>query len=143
MSQFISKNDYSATVHPDILEAITRQDEAIIEICSERAISEMRFYLSGRYDCNKIFSATGNDRNQLVLMMCVDISVYHLFCIHNPQKLSAIRKDRYDRAVEWLKAVRKGDISVEGLPLAERTPEEELDCSPYQMRSNPKRQNHF
>ena len=85
MSQFISKNDYSATVHPDILEAITRQDEAIIEICSERAISEMRCYLSGRYDCNKIFSATGNDRNQLVLMMCVDISVYHLFCIHNAQ----------------------------------------------------------
>lgn len=143
MSQFISKSDYEATVHREILDAITRQDEAVVEICSERAISEMRCYLSGRYDCNKIFSSTGSDRNQLVLMMCIDISVYHLFCIHNPQKLTQTRKERYERAVEWLKAVRRGDISVEGLPLVERTPGEERDSSPYQMRSNPKRQNHF
>lgn len=143
MSQFISKNDYDATVHREILDAITRQDEAIVEICSERAISEMRCYLSGRYNCDKVFSATGKARNELVLMMCVDIAVYHLFCIHNPQKLSQMRKDRYERAVEWLKAVRKGDISVDGLPPAEQTEEEKKTNSPYQMRSNHKRINHF
>nr|DAV64445.1 MAG TPA: head to tail adaptor [Caudoviricetes sp.] len=143
MSQFISKNDYDATVHREILDAITRQDEAVVEICSERAISEMRCYLSGRYNCDKVFAATDKARNELVLMMCIDIAVYHLFCIHNPQKLSQMRKDRYERAVEWLKAVRKGDISVDGLPPAEQTEEEKKTSSPYQMRSNHKRINHF
>lgn len=143
MGKFISKTDFDATVHRDILEAITRQDETVVEICTERAISEMRCYLSGRYNCDAVFSATGTERNQLVLMMCTDITVYHLFCIHNPQKLSQMRKDRYERAVEWLKAVRRGDISVDGLPPAERTPEEAVASSPYQMRSNPKRINHF
>ena len=39
------------------------------------------------------------------------------FCIHNPQKLSQVRKDRYERAVEWMKAVADEDISIEGAPL--------------------------
>ena len=143
MGRFISKEDFDATVHRDILEAVTRQDDAVVEICVDRAISEMRCYLSGRYDCDAVFDATGKERNQLVLMMLTDMAVYHLFCIHNPMKLSQMRKDRYERAVEWMKAVRKGDISVDGLPPAQKSPEEATARSPYQMRSNPKRRNHF
>lgn len=143
MGRFISKEDFDATVHRDILEAVTRQDDAIVEICTDRAISEMRCYLSGRYDCDAVFSATGKERNQLVLMMLTDMAVYHLFCIHNPTKLSQMRKDRYERAVEWLKAVRRGDISVDGLPPVQKSPEEATASSPYQMRSNKKRRNHF
>lgn len=143
MGTFLSKEDFDATVHRDILEAVTRQDEAVVEICTERAIAEMRCYLSGRYDCDVVFSATGTGRNQLVLMMLTDIAVYHLFCIHNPMKLSTMRKDRYERAVEWMKAVRRGDISIDGLPPANKTPEQVKASSPYQMRSNPKRINHF
>lgn len=143
MGRFISKEDFDATVHRDILEALTRQDDAVVEICTDRAISEMRCYLAARYDCDAVFSATGTERNQLVLMMLTDMAVYHLFSIHNPQKLSQLRKDRYDRAVEWMKAVRRGDLSVDGLPPAQKSPEEATASSPYQMRSNPKRINHF
>ena len=121
MGRFISKEDFDATVHRDILEAVTRQDDAVVEICADRAISEMRCYLSGRYDCDAVFSATGKERNQLVLMMLTDMAVYHLFCIHNPTKLSQMRKDRYERAVEWLKAVRRGDISVDGTKVTGRS----------------------
>ena len=143
MGTFLLKEDFDATVHRDKLEAVTRQDEAAVEICTERAIAEMRCYLSGRYDCDAVFSATGTGRNQLVLMMLADIAVYHLFCIHNPMKLSTMRKDRYERAVEWMKSVRRGDISIDGLPPANKTPEQAKASSPYQMRSNPKRINHF
>lgn len=138
MSQFIELSDYDASIHRDILDALTRNDEAIVEICEDRAIAEMRGYLCGRYDCDTLFSATGKDRNQLVLMMLIDIAVYHLFCIHNPQKLSQLRKDRYDRAVEWMRAVKDG-LTVDGVPLL---PEEERK-SRYEMRSNRKRINHY
>lgn len=141
MSQFIDIEDYDASIHRDILDAITRDDDSIVEICEDRAIEEMRCYLAGRYDCKVVFEATGKQRNQLVLMMAIDIAVYHLFCIHNPQKLSQIRKDRYERAVEWLKAVRKSDISVDGLPSVE--PAQSQKSSQYQMSSNPKRNNHY
>ena len=141
MSQFVQLSDYDASIHREILDALTRADESVIEICEDRAIAEMRCYLSKRYDCNRIFAATGSDRLQLVLMMVIDIAVYHIFCIHNPQKLSQLRKDRYDRAVEWMKAVAAEDISIQGAPLL---PEEVRAAhAPFRLKSNTKRVNHW
>lgn len=141
MSQFVQLSDYDASIHREILDALTRDDDTVVEICEDRAIAEMRCYLSKRYDCDRIFSALGDDRNQLVLMMVIDIAVYHIFCIHNPLKLSQIRKDRYERAVEWMKAVAREDISIEGAPLL---PEEQrLSASSFRIRSNPKRVSHM
>ena len=44
-------------------------------------------------------------------------------------------------SVEWLKGVRKGDISVDGLPEIEQEAKEA--ASQFQIRSNPKRNNRF
>ena len=141
MSQFIDLEDYDASIHREILDAITRTDDSLIEICEDRAIAEMRSYLSKRYDCDRIFSERSPKRNQLILMMAVDIAVYHLFCIHNPMKLSQMRKDRYERAVEWLKAAGKGDVSIDGAPLLPAGQQATHDS--FIIRSNPKRNNHF
>lgn len=139
MSQFVNIEDYDASVHREILDALVRDDQSLVEICEDRAIAEMRCYLSKRYDCDAIFSAAGEDRNQLVLMMVIDIAVYHIFCIHNPQKLSQIRKDRYERAVEWMRAVADEEISIDGVPLL---PEDERAAKASLMfKSNRKRVN--
>lgn len=139
MSQFIDIKDYDASLHREILDALVRDDETLVEICEDRAIAEMQGYLSKRYDCNAIFSTTGKKRNQLILMMVIDIAVYHIFCIHNPQKLSQVRKDRYERAVEWMKAVASEEVSIDGAPLL---PEEErAKKAELMFKSNPKRIN--
>lgn len=139
MSQFVNIEDYDASVHREILDALVRDDQSLVEICEDRAIAEMRCYLSKRYDCDAIFSASGEDRNQLILMMVIDIAVYHIFCIHNPQKLSQMRKDRYERAVEWMRAVADEEISIEGVPLL---PEDERAAKASLMfKSNRKRVN--
>lgn len=141
MSKFINPEDYDASIHREILGSLTRDDESIVEICEDRAIAEMRGYLSARYDVDAIFSAEEDARNQLVLMMAIDIAVYHIFSIHNPQKMSQIRKDRYERAVEWLKQVAAFKITIDGAP---KLPEEEQkQNSPWLMSSNPKRTNHL
>lgn len=141
MSTFINLSDYDASIHREILDSLTREDSTIIEICEDRAVAEMRSYLSGRYDCDAIFSAEGNARNQLVLMMAIDIAIYHIFCIHNPQKLSQVRQDRYDRAVEWLRQVNKGDVSIDGAPLLPE--DKQIAHDSTRIISNPKRHNHL
>lgn len=141
MSQFIDLEDYDASIHREILDALIRDDDSLIEICEDRAIAEMRSYLAKRYDCDKIFSLRSPERNQLILMMAIDIAVYHIFCIHNPMKLSQIRKDRYERAVEWLKSAGRGDISIDGAPLLPAQQQAAHDG--FIIRSNPKRVNHF
>jgi len=141
MSQFIQLTDYDASIHREILDALTREDDAIIEICEDRAIAEMRGYLSRRYDCDRIFSAEETERNQLILMMAMDISIYHVFCIHNPQKLSQTRKDRYERAMEWLKQVANENISIDGAPALSE--EDRRAKSTFLLKSNRKRVNHY
>lgn len=141
MSNFVQLSDYDASIHRDILDALVRDDEAVIEVCEDRAVAEMRCYLSKRYDCDALFSATGDGRNQLVLMMVIDIAVYHIFCIHNPQKLSQIRKERYERAVEWMKAVAAEDISIEDAPLLSE--DERAAKMSFRIQSNRKRTNHW
>ena len=141
MSQFVILSDYDASVHRDILDALVRDDLSLVEICEDRAIAEARCYLSRRYDCDAIFTAQGAERHQLILMMVIDIAVYHIFCIHNPQKLSPVRKARYERAVEWLKAVAREEISLADAPLL--PPEERTSGTMFSMTSNPRRTSHM
>lgn len=141
MSKFIEPSDYDASIHAEILDAVTRSDSSIVEICEDRAIAEMKSYLQSRYDCDALFSATGDDRNQLVLMMAIDISLYHIFCAHNPQKLSQMRVDRYNRAIEWLKKVSESKLSIADAPLL---PDDRLsENATSLMTSNPKRTQHL
>jgi len=138
MQNFISLEDYDASIHREILDSLLRQgtsdyDPQIIEICEDRAVSEMKSYLNKKYDCQAIFSQAGEERHPLILMFALDITIYHIFCQHNPYKMSKIREDRYERAIEWLKGVMKGDITVEGAPLL---PSDELsDNSNWQIKS--------
>lgn len=141
MANFITTEDYNASIHQEILDAVIRSDSTIIEVVEDRAIAEMRGYMSRRYDCDKIFNATGEERHQLVLMMAIDIAIYHLFCIHNPRMMSEVRVERYERAIKWLEGVRKGDITVDGLP--EVTGEVKDASSQFQIRSNRKRNNNI
>ena len=136
MSNFIEITDYDASIHREILDSLLRQgtadyDPQIVEICEDRAVMEMRSYLNKKYDCDKIFSARGTDRHALVLMFALDIAI---FCQHNPYKMSKSREDRYKRAVEWLKGVMRGDVTIDGAPLL---PAEEVeDKSRWQIKAD-------
>lgn len=138
MANFITTQDYDASIHKEILDSLLRADAPsydpqIVEICEDRAIVEMCSYMNKTYDCNAIFSATGSDRHQLVLMFAIDIAIYHIYCQHNPYKISPVRQQRYDRAIEWLKGIMEGDITIDGAP---RLPEDEQrDNSRWQIQA--------
>lgn len=139
MSTFIDREDYGASIHAEILDAVTRNDPSVIEICEDRAIAQMKSYLGARYDCNAIFGARGGERNGLVLMTAIDIAIYHILCAHNPQKLSQLRQDRYDRALEWLKRVSENKLSIADAPELETGRQTPASL----MSSNPKRTQHL
>ena len=139
MENFINTNDYDATIHREILDALLwadapSYDPQIIEICEDRAIAEMKSYLNKQYDCKAIFSARGADRHPLILMFAIDMTVYHIFCQHNPYKIASIRQNRYDRAIEWLKGIMKGDITIDGAPTLPS--DEQGDNSPWQIQAD-------
>lgn len=145
MNNFIQLSDYDATIHREILDSLLRGDaaegNAVIEVCENRAVATVRSLIGARYDCDAIFSATGDERNVLVLKVCVDIAVYEIFCQHNPYKMSQVRKDRYDDAMQWLRDVRDFNANIEGAPLLDE--ESRKDNSRWLIGSHPQRDTYF
>lgn len=121
MSDFITIKDYDASIHKEILDSLIREDATddtfSIEVCEDRAVEQVKSYLKAIYDVDKIFSAHGPDRNSLILMVTIDIAIYHIFTIHNPYKISQIRKDRYNQAIEWLQSVADHTLTIPDAPL--------------------------
>jgi hypothetical protein len=104
---FIEKIDFDASVRSEILDALTKSDESVLALLVERAIAEMEGYLSSRYDTVAIFAARGEERLQIVVMMCVDIAVYHAYCLGNPIKLSEMRKTATSEQSHGLKLCKR------------------------------------
>ena len=144
MNNFIQITDYDATIHREILDSLLREEagsSATVEVCENRAIATVRSLIGNRYDCDAIFAATGDQRNVIILKVCVDIAVYEIFCQHNPYKMSKIREDRYKDAMTFLREVRNFDASIEGAPLL---PEEtQANNSRWQIESDCLRATHF
>lgn len=141
---YLTIQELNTHLHDESVETITRGDNTIAEAAIDAAITEARGYLT-RFDTSRIFSASGPKRNQLLLIFVKDIAVWHLNNLCNAGSDLQLRQDRYERAIDWLKAVQCGDVSPD---LPEREPEggkaeKNNPIGPIAYGSNPKRCQHF
>lgn len=104
-------------LHQEDVDVISRGDDTLMTAAIDTAMQEAKGYLS-KYDKAVIFETTGTERNALLLTFLKDIAAWHFLVICNAGSDYKMRQDRYDRAVSWLKAVQRGDISPD-LPAAE------------------------
>lgn len=115
---FLTDEDYRVVVGDSALKVISQASEENRANAELEAIEEISGYLRPTYDCGAIFSAKKKKRNNLIVMYTADIALYHLIA-SLPQKMGIeIRKERYERAIEWLEGVQSGKI-VPDLPLVD------------------------
>ena len=132
---YTNKEELKSHMNISDIDVITESDDAIVEGAIDTAISETKGYL-GKYDTVAIFGAEAARRHPLLLTFVKDIAVWHLVVLSNYKADIELRKDRYNRAVSWLKGVQKGDITPD-LPIGQNAPGQII------YGSNPKRFNHF
>lgn len=121
---FITDQDYKVVIGEQALRVVTQVNPDNRENAEKEAIEEISGYLRPKYDIDAIFatvpvgSADGKDtRNHLIVMYTCDIALYHM-AASTPQKMGMeIRKERYERAIQWLEGVQAGKI-IPDLPLA-------------------------
>jgi phage gp36-like protein len=82
----------------------------------DTAISLIRMYIGGRFDCDALFSATGDDRNMFILDIVVSITLYKLCQQTGMKDIPEHRKIEYDDAIAWLTQAGKAEIPVTDLP---------------------------
>lgn len=112
---FITPDELKTVMYTYQVSEITENDTDIAQMAIDAAVGEMKGYLR-RYDTSAIFTATGTDRNPLIMELCKSMAAWYLIRLANVDMLYSQIKERYDRAVAWLTKVADGGLYPE-LPL--------------------------
>ena len=115
---FLEFDDYKLQIRDFELDEVTGYTEAIRLQSELAAQAEMESYLRDRFDVEEVFSQTGGDGNELIVMYLIDLALYHMFCALTPRMVPQIRADRYNTAIIWLEKVAAGKLNPD-LPLKE------------------------
>jgi len=137
--RFIQETDYSMQIKQEIVKMLTSNDSdwyiSIKLIRAEStAISQLKHWLSKRYDVDLILSQTGSDRDDYIITILIDMVLYHLCSQSGMKDIPEHRKERYQDVLDWLKELAAGTI-IADLPLL---PDENSEYSDiYQFHSRP------
>lgn len=107
---FLTENDY-IVASADALTIFSQSTPEKREKAEKMAIEEIAGYLRSRYDTGLIFSAVGDNRNDVIVMHACDITLYHLVSWLPGKMGREIRKERYERAIKWLEEVQAGKVT--------------------------------
>ncbi|MFA7448803.1 MAG: phage protein Gp36 family protein [Weeksellaceae bacterium] len=146
---FLTIEDLKNSIYNYQIDQITDGDINITYQAIAAAEQEVRSYLAPnnkktwsdgrlRYDVNAIFSATGNERNALILSHTATIAKYYIIELCNADIIHETAKERYDRAVNWFKDLAKGIINLDTLPTLANTPENDEETYPFLYGSREK-----
>lgn len=117
METFVNESDYRVVIGDKAYDVVSQADYVNRANAEREAMEEISGYLRPKYDTEAIFSAQGESRNSLIVMYMCDVALYHMSASLPGRMNMDIRKERYDRAIEWLKDVAAGKI-VPDLPLS-------------------------
>lgn len=117
MARFLKDTDYFQikTEILKLLDGSTAELSQNIKLlkAENAAIEQIRNRLSNRFDCDSIFTPSNFDpdtRDAFVVMIAVDITLYHLYSQTGSRDVPEHRKERYQDAIDFLKDASRGDI---------------------------------
>ena len=129
---YLQIEDLKNNIYNYQVEQITQGDESIVlqaldtaeqEVKSYFYINQKKIFLDGRkiYDVDKTFSAKGNDRNALLVSLCLSVAKWYIVDLCNADIIYQHAKERYDRAIEYLQKINKGEVSLGNIPTLQDT----------------------
>ncbi len=139
---FLTPAEINTHLYGEVVAEIERHatNTPLLNEAIKAAEGEVRSYLS-QYDKTAIFGATGDNRNPIILLYAKDIAVWHYINLCNVDVDYDERRERYEKATEWLGKVQSGKVVPElPVPSVENTPEGE---GFIKWGSNTKRTNNF
>lgn len=134
---YIAKADLETSIEQTLLDALDfSTDDSIITTACSQAASQLRAYLSEKYDIATELSNSGTERDDMVLMIARDLAIYHIWSYIDAASIPHTRSARYAAALDFLKAAQLGTASVNINPAI-------IAYSPIAGGSNDKRVSHY
>jgi len=119
---FLTEDDFGVQIRTEVLSVLTVSTTSL-DIAENMAQEQITSYISTRYDAAATFSATGVDRNPLIIMYMIDLLLYHLHSNTAGRVIPKHREDRYAAAIDWLTKVNSGDLIPTLTAIAATTPD--------------------
>lgn len=108
---FLTDEDYSVTSDELTTDVLTQSDTTTRLKAERVAMEEVSSYLRSRYDMEKAFAMTGDQRNGKLVQITVDIALYYLAHALAQNMGIESRENLYKSSIAWLKDVQIGKAS--------------------------------
>lgn len=141
---YLIKDDLKTHLHQEILNAISRDDDTIIDTQINTAIAEAKSYCS-RFDLDKLFDDGNADfvDDPNLLDKVKDIACWKILKLSNPNVNIELFRMNYEDAIAWLKLVQSGKADPDWPVPEDDEDSDRIEGSEVQWESNTKRTNHY
>lgn len=121
MARFLKDSDYEDQIKNEIRRLLdgsspTVENNYKLLQAELKAISQIRKWIGGRFDCDEIFSQTNDARDYFIIMIVIDMTLYHLYAQTPHKDVPEHRKVRYQDAIDWIQKASTGEIKASDLP---------------------------
>ncbi|MBX3103285.1 MAG: DUF1320 family protein [Bacteroidetes bacterium] len=110
MPVFLETADYERLIKPELLTQLIGGDLVLQEAAEHTAVAEVRALLLPLFDVDALFAQAGSQRHPMLVNCVGHMTLYHLFCRVNPASVPALRQQRYDHALQWLRQGVAGEL---------------------------------
>ena len=118
---YIVKADLNTQVYPEIMDVITRSNDALVTDCIGVAIDEAKSYLM-RFNLVALFGDYTNQANPVLPTITdrnlkskiKDMACWHLIKLANPNINLELFRTAYEDAIKFLESVKKSQIAPDG-----------------------------
>jgi len=120
MARFLQDSDYEMQIKTEIRRLLDGSTPSINDNykllrAENAAIKQVRHYIGMRVDCDAIFipPADPDTRDSFMIMLVIDLVLYHLYSQTGNKDVPEHRQHRYEDAIQWLKDVGRGDMPTD------------------------------
>jgi hypothetical protein len=109
---FIELADLQKYIYDDVLDGMLEDNDGRVDSAINEGLSEVRSYLSSRYNVEAAFAKTGTARHPMLVRIAKDVVMYHLHSML--ETMPALRAKKYDDAREDLNRINRGRVNLDG-----------------------------
>lgn len=132
--------DFNTHIYPEIVAAIDRDDEGLLQKAIDYAEALAKGYLN-RYNISVLFGAQGSNRDDYLLGLLKDIATHQFAKLSNVQQDMGLIIDNYDKAMAELVKIQKGLVTPFNWPANVNT--DGTTDTYFNVSSAPKRETRY
>lgn len=115
---FITQEDY-IQISADALNILKQCNENNRLKAETRAMEEINSYIADKYDMKAAYEAEDDKRSLLLVGLVCDIALYYMVLSLSQRMGYEVRKEQYEKAIDFLKQVQSGKANMNLPPLTD------------------------